>query len=111
MMRVAYLVAGEADDDKVLVLVLVVQGLEAFILGCEAAIAQTYKFQEDRKLTNRKGQDVPLGCDVHDQDHFPLELCEIILGAVGQLGFEVVEGRHGGCGRGEGMGVSSGCSG
>ena len=36
-----YLVAREAEDDKALILVLLVESLEALVLGCEAAARES----------------------------------------------------------------------
>ena len=43
----AELVAGEAYDDEALVLVLLVEGLEAVVLGSEAALGRGVDDQED----------------------------------------------------------------
>ena len=43
----AYLVAGEAEDDEALILVLLVESLEALILGCEAAVREGERKQLD----------------------------------------------------------------
>jgi len=67
------LVAGEADHHQTLVLVLLVQGLEAVVLGSETA----------------------LGSGVDNQEDLAFKLLEVHLDALVVQGFEVVDLCHG----------------
>jgi len=66
------LVAREAENNKAFILILVVEALEAFVLGGESAF----------------------GSNVHDQHNLSLELFEIVLFVAGEFGFEVVQLGH-----------------
>ena len=66
------LVAGEADNHQALVLVLLIEGLQAFVLGRKTAF----------------------GSGVGNQEHFPLVLGEIHFPALVAAVFELVNGVH-----------------
>ena len=66
------LVARETDDYKTLVLILLVEGLEAVVLGSETA----------------------LGGGVDNQEDLALVLAEIHLGALVVQGLEVIDRGH-----------------
>lgn len=91
-----YLVAGEAENDKAFLLVLVVQALETLVLGRETAAQHG-----ETGMQSKTERYVPFRRDVHNEDDLALELLEIIGLAVGQLGFELVKLGHGNGGGGE----------
>ena len=66
------LVAGEAEDDESLVLVFLVEGLQAVILRGETAF----------------------GCGIDDHQDFPFVLGEVHFGTLVACGFEVVNLCH-----------------
>lgn len=75
------LVAREAQNDKTLVFVLLVEGLQAFVLGCEAA------GEMDQSVTLAyKGSCAPLRSYVDDKDSLAFQLRKEVLVAIGEFG-------------------------
>jgi hypothetical protein len=83
---VAHLIARKAEENKVFILILIVELLQALVLRCKST------WKRMRLQIMHAGFDLPCGSSIHYQNEFSFELREVVNFLFSrQLSFEVVE--------------------